>query len=84
MLALSLYRPEATDVRRSASGKSYRNQKKSKPLNLNGLAVFVFRAYPKFSLEVIVVVGDSGRQKSILKDAPKFRITARFSNQYNY
>ena len=41
-------------------GLQQNNQKKSKPLNLNGLAVFVFRAYPFCSSEVKCVVRDSG------------------------
>jgi len=44
-------------------GLQQNSQKKSKPLNLNGLAVFVFRAYPFFLSEVNCVVRDSGELK---------------------
>jgi hypothetical protein len=41
-------------------GLRQQKQKKSKPLNSNGLAVFAFRAYPFCSLNVNCVVSDSG------------------------
>jgi hypothetical protein len=44
-------------------GSLEQNQKKSKPLNSYGLAVFVFMAHPKYSPLVIVVVRDSVRVK---------------------
>ena len=40
-------------------GLQQNNQKKSKPLNLKGWAVFVFVTYPKYSSKVNSLVSDS-------------------------